>query len=167
MKHEVKPPQWIDSIIDGLAPLHLAEEIRGDLYELFVRDIADGGTRTARRRYAWRGFGFLFKRFFWKKSPLPSTNSIIMLGNYFKMAKRSLFTHKGTSFINIIGLVTGIAAALTLITVIRYELSFDTFHSDADKIYRIVRVSGADMSEFRSGCFIFLYTVLCVKRLPV
>lgn len=151
MKHETKPPQWIDSIIDGLAPLHLAEEIRGDLYELFLCDLKGGKARVARRRYVWRGLGFLFKRFFWKKSPFYSSNSITMLGNYFKMAKRSLLTHKGTSFINIIGLVTGIAAALTLITVIRYELSFDTFHSNADRIYRIVRVSGEDMAEFRSG----------------
>src|SRR5690606_8111152 len=58
---------------------------------------------------------------------------------------------KATSFINIIGLVTGMAAALALIVIVRYELSFDTFHSKPGQIYRIVRVSGDDMSEFRPG----------------
>jgi putative ABC transport system permease protein len=149
--NDLKPPRWIDSLLDNLAPLHLAEEIKGDLAELFVQDLEEAGSRTARWRYGLRGIGFLTKRFFWKRSPLPLQHSTIMLGNYFKMAKRSLLTHKGTSFINIIGLVTGIAAALTLITVIRYELSFDTFHSEPGQIYRIVRVSGEDMSEFRTG----------------
>ncbi|MEO7988966.1 MAG: ABC transporter permease [Chryseolinea sp.] len=152
MKHnEIKTPQWIDSIIDTLAPAHFAEEIRGDLYECFRMDLEEKGIRTARRKYVWRGLGFVFKRFFWKKTPFITSNSLTMILNYFKMAKRSLLASKGTSFINIIGLVTGIASALTVIAVIRYETSFDTFHSKADRIYRVVRISGEDMSEFRSG----------------
>ncbi|HLT71061.1 MAG TPA: ABC transporter permease [Cyclobacteriaceae bacterium] len=149
--NDMKPPRWIDSLLDNLAPPHLAEEIKGDLNELFVKEIEETGARTARWRYGWRGIGFITKRFFWKRSPLPSQPSTIMLGNYFKMAKRSLLTHKATSFINIIGLVTGMAAALALIVIVRYELSFDTFHSKPGQIYRIVRVSGDDMSEFRPG----------------
>jgi hypothetical protein len=74
-----------------------------------------------------------------------------MIGNYFKMAKRSLLASKASSLINIIGLVTGIASALVLITVISYEMSFDKFHSEAERIYHVVRISGDDMSEFRSG----------------
>jgi putative ABC transport system permease protein len=35
--------------------------------------------------------------------------------------------------------------------VIRFELGFNKFHSDVDRIYRMVRVSGDDMSEFRTG----------------
>src|SRR5690606_5709454 len=147
----IKPPRWIHALLDNLAPPHLAEEIKGDLNELFVKEIEETGARTARWRYGWRGIGFITKRFFWKRSPLPSQPSTIMLGNYFKMAKRSLLTHKATSFINIIGLVTGMAAALALIVIVRYELSFDTFHSKPGQIYRIVRVSGDEMSEFRPG----------------
>ena len=67
------------------------------------------------------------------------------------MARRSLLAYKGTTAINILGLVVGIASALVILTFIRFETSFDTFHSNADKIYRVVRVSGSDMNEFRSG----------------
>jgi putative ABC transport system permease protein len=74
-----------------------------------------------------------------------------MLGSYFKMAKRSLMAHKGTAFINVTGLVIGIASALVILTVIKFELGFNLFHSDADRIYRIVRVSNKEMSEFRTG----------------
>lgn len=148
--NEIKPPRWIDNLLDRLAPPHLAEEIKGDMAELFAKELVESGHRTARWRYVLRSIGFLTKRFFWKR-PLHRTHHIIMLGSYFQMAKRSLFTHKATSFINIAGLVTGIAAALALIAVIRYETSFDMFHSNPEQIYRVVRVSGDDMSEYRSG----------------
>ena len=143
------PPKWIDSMIDLLAPNEVAEEIHGDLYELFLKDLSEKGQRVARIRYITNGIGFLFKSFFWRKN--HSNNSIPMISNYFKMGKRSLLAYKGTTSINILGLVTGIASALVIFSVIRFELSFDAFHSDRDRIYRMVRVSGADMSEFRSG----------------
>lgn len=148
--NEIKPPRWIDYLLDKLAPARVAEEIKGDMAELFAKELVESGHSTARWRYILRGIGFLTKRFFWKR-PLHPTYHIIMLGSYFKMAKRSLLKHKATSFINIAGLVTGIAAALALIAAIHYEMSFDTFHSNPKQIYRVVRVSGDDMSEFRSG----------------
>jgi putative ABC transport system permease protein len=146
---DLRTPAWIDAVVDNLAPVHLVEEIRGDLYELFSRDVQVHGTRTARQRYVLNAFGFLIKSFFWQRSH-PS-NHTIMLSNYFIMAKRSLLSNKGTSAINIIGLVTGFAAALVLFTVIRYELSYDRFHSNAEQIYRLVRVMDGVTPQYRSG----------------
>lgn len=74
-----------------------------------------------------------------------------MTASYFKMARRSLMANKGTTFINILGLVIGIASALVISSVIRFEQSFDSFHTRKDDIYRIVRVSGSDNLEYRSG----------------
>ena len=62
----------------------------------------------------------------------------IMFKNYLKIAFRNFRKHKVYAFINISGLVLGIAASLCLIQLIRYELSYDGFHEDADRIYRIV-----------------------------
>lgn len=61
-----------------------------------------------------------------------------MLKNYFTTALRHLLKNKGTAFINITGLALGIASLLVILVVVRYELSFDRFHSNADQIYRIV-----------------------------
>lgn len=74
-----------------------------------------------------------------------------MLSSYFRMAIRSLSAHKATAIINVSGLVIGMASALVILAVVRFELSFDTFHTNADRTYRMVRVSGDDMSEFRTG----------------
>jgi putative ABC transport system permease protein len=149
MSPEELTPRWLDSLIENLAPAELAEEIQGDLFEMFVKDLEVRGVRSARRRYVVNGLGFLFKRFFWKRlSTIPSP---VMIRSYFKMASRSLLAHKGTALLNVLGLVVGIAAALVILAVVRFETSFDAFHSNADRIYRVVRVSGEDMSEFRTG----------------
>jgi putative ABC transport system permease protein len=143
-----QPPKWSETLIERLAPQHLAEEIKGDLYEMFLSDAKHFNERSARRRYSWRVIGFLTKTFFWKRSTHQNHH---MTGSYFKMAKRSLLANKGTTTINVLGLVIGIASALAIISIIRFELSFDTFHTDHKNIYRMVRVSGADLSEFRTG----------------
>lgn len=150
MINELKTPAWIDWLIENLAADDVAEEINGDLYELFLKDVAAAGFQSAKRQYVLNGLGFLAKSFFWKKSSQHNSNTIIMLSSYFKMAKRSLMAYKSTSIINILGLVIGIASALVLLTVIRYELSFDSFHSNKNRIYRMVRVTGTEMSS-RSG----------------
>jgi putative ABC transport system permease protein len=143
-----KPPKWAGMLIERLAPEHLAEEIKGDLYEMFLCDVKRFNDSSARRRYSWRVIGFLAKSFFWER---PTNRNYNMTGSYFKMAKRSLLANKGTATINVLGLVIGIASALAIISIIRFELSFDTFHTDHKNIYRMVRVSGADLSEFRTG----------------
>lgn len=67
-----------------------------------------------------------------------------MLKNYFVIAFRNMMAHKMNSSINMLSLVVGITSALIMISVIRYELSFDSFHTDADRIYRINRMHKDD-----------------------
>jgi len=61
-----------------------------------------------------------------------------MIRNNFKIAWRSLSKNKGYSFINIIGLAIGLACSFLISLYILDELSFDKFHSNKDRIYRIV-----------------------------
>lgn len=74
-----------------------------------------------------------------------------MIGNYFKMARRSLAANMGTTVINVLGLVIGISSALVIASVIRFEQSFDSFHTRKNDIYRLVRVSGEGDLEYRTG----------------
>ena len=62
-----------------------------------------------------------------------------MIKNYFKIAFRSLWKNKGFSFINIIGLATGITCSLLIFLFVKEETSYDKFHKDADQVYRIVK----------------------------
>ena len=62
-----------------------------------------------------------------------------MLTNYLKIAWRNLVRNRSFTLLNILGLSVGVAAALLLFMVVRYELSFDRFHTHYDRIYRVVR----------------------------
>jgi putative ABC transport system permease protein len=61
-----------------------------------------------------------------------------MLKNYFKIALRNVARNKVFAMINALGLAIGISACLLIYIVTSFELSFDTFHQDRNRIYRIV-----------------------------
>ncbi len=63
--------------------------------------------------------------------------SIVMIHNYLKIAFRTIKRHKGYSIINITGLALGMACCLMILMHLSFELSYDTYHKDVDRIYRI------------------------------
>ncbi len=78
-----------------------------------------------------------------------------MFKNYLKTALRNLQRNKSYAFINVAGLAVGIAACLLIFQVIQYEKSFDNFHPDKDRIYRVsVHFNTPDGISFTRGiCF--------------
>ncbi len=92
--------------------------------------------------------------------------SAMMIKNYFKTAVRNLLLHKGYSLINIAGLAIGMACCLLILMFVNNELSYDRYHENADRIYRVV-------SEIKFGGRHFKLAVLppaaagtFVKELP-
>jgi len=61
-----------------------------------------------------------------------------MIRNYFKVAFRNFWRHKLFTLINVIGLTIGISAALVIYLIVHYDFTFDKFHKDGDRIYRVV-----------------------------
>ena len=62
-----------------------------------------------------------------------------MLRNYIKVAWRSIVRSKLTAFINIAGLALAMACSLLIALFIRDEWSYDRYHTNADRIYRVTR----------------------------
>ncbi|UYQ92412.1 ABC transporter permease [Chitinophaga horti] len=61
-----------------------------------------------------------------------------MFRNYLKIAFRNLKRNKSYAIINIAGLATGIAACVLIFLVLQFHLSFDTFHPEVGRLYRVV-----------------------------
>jgi predicted permease len=74
-----------------------------------------------------------------------------MLKNIFIAAYRSLLKNKSHSLLNMIGLTLGITSCLMIFLTIRYELSFDNFHSNADRIYRITTTIQRESADYFPG----------------
>lgn len=60
-----------------------------------------------------------------------------LFSNYFKIGLRKIKRQKLYSLINIAGLAVGLACCAVIILYVTNELSYDTFHKDADRIYRV------------------------------
>lgn len=61
----------------------------------------------------------------------------MMLRNYIKIAIRNLFKDSFYSSINIFGLSIGITTCLLILLYVNHELSYDKFHNDYNRIYRV------------------------------
>ena len=60
-----------------------------------------------------------------------------MLRNYLKITARNIVKHRGYSLINITGLAVGIACCLLIFLYVKDELTYDRFHDQSDRIFRV------------------------------
>lgn len=103
----------------------------GDLEELYVDRVIERGRFVA---FFWlccqtlRSVPIFFMySLFWRS---------VMFKNYMKTALRNIKKHRGYSFINITGLAIGLACFILIIMWVQDELSYDTFHENAENLYR-------------------------------
>ncbi|HEX4372499.1 MAG TPA: ABC transporter permease, partial [Puia sp.] len=61
-----------------------------------------------------------------------------MFKNYFTVALRNFRRNKIFSSINVLGLSIGISASLVIFLIVYYEMSFDKFEKDSNRIFRVV-----------------------------
>lgn len=74
-----------------------------------------------------------------------------MVRNYLISALRNFLRHKSFAFLNVVGLSLGMAASLLILQFVKYERSFDTFHTKASDIYRI-QYNGWQNGKLRFEC---------------
>lgn len=71
-----------------------------------------------------------------------------MFTNYLKTAWRNIRRHKAYALINIFGLAVGLACAMVIILFVIHELSYDTQHPDAHRLYRVNQHRVSPQGEF-------------------
>ena len=74
-----------------------------------------------------------------------------MIRNYIKVTLRNLHKNLLYSFVNTAGLAVGLACVLVIISYIRLELSYDKFHDQGDRIYRITQTWNDDGRRVESA----------------
>lgn len=75
-----------------------------------------------------------------------------MFRNYLISNVRALWKNRSQTLINLVGLTLGISCSIIVFLVVRFELSYDNYHADADRIYRVVtKYTGSDEPGFNAG----------------
>ncbi len=89
-----------------------------------------------------------------------------MLKNYFKIAFRNILRHKGFSFINIFGLALGLAVFMLIMLWVRDEVSYDRFHQNTDRLYRLVVESQLGEQSFKAVVTPGEFTPYLAEKIP-
>lgn len=130
------PPRWANRFLEWFCNPDLLEDLQGDLYELYEQDIRNHKSWIAKFLFVWYVFRSLRysvvqRNYRYKKSVFGMTT------NNFKIAFRVLRHDKFNTGLNLVGLTIGITCFLLVGIYVGKELSFDRFHSQKEKIYRV------------------------------
>ncbi len=71
-----------------------------------------------------------------------------MVKNYLKTALRNLMREKGSAILNLAGLTLGITCSLVLFLLVKHVATVDNFHTNRDRIYRIVTEADGNNGRF-------------------
>lgn len=134
------PPLWAQRFVEWYCKPELVEDLMGDLNEYFERNVQSIGPRRAKLIYIIDAFKFF--RIYTVRRPkfIHLFTNWIMIGSYFKTSRRSLMRNKLFSFINIAGLAISMSVGLLLIAFVHDLRSYDKFHKNGERIYRITNV---------------------------
>jgi len=124
------PARWI---IERLPIYRDKYQINTDLEEDYNILVREKGRFKANLWY-WRQCLHAIK--FYIGLIIP--RGFMMFKNYLKIALRIIKRRKGYSIINIAGLSVGMACFILIMLYVRYELSYDDFHENKDRIFRVI-----------------------------
>src|ERR1700722_18351434 len=64
--------------------------------------------------------------------------TVIMLSRLLRLAWRNIWRNPTYSVVTIAGLSLGICASICIYVIVRFEFSYDTFHPEGKRIYRVM-----------------------------
>jgi predicted permease len=138
MNKDPQPPKWATAFLRWYCRPRLLEDLEGDLYEYFIRNVPRKGLRYARLTYWLDVIKFLRPYTIRKIEPLTFLTHFMMIGSYFKTSRRNLVRNKLFSFINVVGLAVSMSVGLLVIAIVNDLRSYDNFHEKKDHIYRVI-----------------------------
>ncbi|CAD5256057.1 MULTISPECIES: ABC transporter permease [unclassified Imperialibacter] len=148
-----QPPKWINRLLDWYCSQQYANEIRGDLLELFDRWLEEKGARKANWLYVVNGLMFLRMYNARIRKTQIKTNQMTMIAHYLKIAGRNMARQKLYTMANIVGLSVGIAVSLMIFLHVDKELSYEKAYPKHDNIYRLAATTWAKSSPTLGEAF--------------
>lgn len=142
--NKISPSRWATRLLSWYCKPELLEDLEGDLTEYFERNLKEKGVRRAHFIYILDVLKFFRPYTVRKPEFINLLIHWIMIGSYIRTSGRTIVRNKLFSAINIIGLSISMSVGLVMITFITDLLSYDDFHKNKDRIYRVVTTSQFD-----------------------
>jgi putative ABC transport system permease protein len=139
-----KPPRLARFLFDWYCGAARVDDLRGDMEEIFEKNVQRRGIFRARMLY-WRQVISLLTSYAVrtrkKNAEVPAFARaawLPLLNNYFLVGLRNLARQKYFTIINIAGLAIGMSISLLFITLFISVTDYDEFHENKDNIARII-----------------------------
>lgn len=130
-------------LVKWLCKEELVEEIQGNLEEYHLLMSADKQSFFF-IRYWYQVLHYMRPSFL---QLFKLKNKGLMFNFNPKIAIRNLLNHRSTTIISLLGFVVGLTSVIFLYFYIENELNTDSFHTDKDKIYRVVRMASNNTGD--------------------
>lgn len=133
----IDPPLWVFRFLRQFCPPQLVEEIQGDLMQRFAHDQASYGLSKAKRRLVWNMIRFFRPGILLRNRLAYAPLVPGLVSNYFKTTARHITRSKVSFSFKLGGLVLSILSFLIAALYVEYQYSFDRYHLDHERIYRV------------------------------
>lgn len=135
---DIKPPRIANWLLESFCSYDYLATALWDLAELFEYNVETQGAVKAKWLYFKESISIIYHLYF-KGQSQYSFNTTAMFKNNIIIALRNFKRHKNYTFLNIIGLSSGLTIFLLITLFTTYEFSYDSHHEKADRIYRVYK----------------------------
>jgi len=150
-KYTPSPPALFLRFFRAYCNPDIQSYIEGDLFEMYERRIKQSGKRKADIRFIIDVL-LLFRPGIIRPTRITiNVNNYNMLRSYAKIGWRNLARNKAYTTINVAGLALSMTCGILIFTFVKHHLSFDNFHQNSGRIYRIVTELHRDGIAYRSS----------------
>ncbi len=137
-----KPPRIAELILSLFMRSEVGKNRLGDFEEIYQNIKEDEGTLKAWQWY-WAHTllsipGLIYNQIYW---------SAAMFKNYTKLAVRNMLKYKTSSAIKIFGFAISLVCCIFIYIYVQEELSYDKYHKDYERIYRVGLEVKSSISE--------------------
>ena len=141
MNNTPHPPRFFNRLFRWFCKDELYDELAGDLLEEYQMNLRSKNARKARNSYRSEVLRMIRPSVIKSlKSQHTQPNTVTMFRNYTLIAFRSFARNRLFSAINIFGLAVSMAVGLITIAFVSEMNSYDGFHENGDRIYRVYSI---------------------------
>ena len=139
------PPKRAQRFLGYFLKKELAEEVQGDLDEMFYYRLERSTPYKAKINYWFQVFNYLRPFAIRNFQPLHPIN-FAMYRHYFKISLRQFARNKVYLLVNTLGLGIALACCIVAYLIVAYNLEFDSFHKP-EKVASIFKVHAAGTNQ--------------------
>ncbi|MBA4056298.1 MAG: hypothetical protein C0490_16405, partial [Marivirga sp.] len=145
----IQPPGFFLKFFRWFCHPEMQDYIEGDLMEVYDVRLKKLGKRKADIKFIIDVL-LLFRPGIIKPAE-GYKNVNPMYKNYLKIGWRNLLRNKSYSIINVAGLALSITCGIFIFSMVKHHLSFDNFHQNSSRIYRVVTELHRDGIAYRNN----------------